>query len=155
MKFYLLNFIYAFILILLIEFGLNPLWDFLIETYNIESLPYTDDESSIVFIFSILVFAPIIETLIFQVLVWFLLENTPLKTYKRKYYLYVIISGILFGLTHIYSVVHVFKASLAGFVFMAFFIKIRKIKHENNAILFIMFIHFFLNLFVWVYRNSF
>ncbi len=153
MRYFFYNFLYLFTLLILIDFGLNPLWDFLNTKLEITPIEYFDNENSSFFLISILIIAPLIETSVFQLLIKYLLDFTLLRSIRNKGLYYSFISGILFGLTHIYSVVHIMKACLGGFFFMFFFLKVLKNKNKTHAFLFITITHSAWNLFVWVYRN--
>ena len=147
---YLIIFLYLFFLLFAIDFGLNPLWDFLNKAFEIKIENNYGDEKRIIFIISAIILAPLIETLVFQTFIKHLLDFTFLKNSKKKTILYSIISGGLFGISHIYSITHIIKASLIGFFFMFYFLKIRNTK---IGFLLIYFTHAFWNFFVWIYRN--
>lgn len=149
----LMNFILVIILLLVVEFGFNPLWDYLHELLSITKTSYYGNEKTAYFLFSIIIVAPIVETLFFQVLIKYLLDLTTLRKIKNKIVTYSIISGVLFGMTHFYSVVHVIKATITGVIFMIFYLKTLNTKKLITAIVFISTTHALWNLFVWFCRN--
>jgi hypothetical protein len=153
MRILLYNFIYLFSLLLIIDFGLNPIWDFLASKWTVSPKEYFDNEKSISFLILIILIGPFLETLVFQKLVKYLLDLTFLKTINQNVIFYSIISGFLFGLTHNYSPVHILKACLVGFIFMFFYLKIIKIKNQDIAFVFVLVSHAIWNIFVWIYRN--
>ena len=155
MKDTIFNFLYLFTILLFINLGLNPLWDFLNAKLEITPTEYFGNENSLFFLISIIIIAPLIETSVFQNLIKYLLDFSPLKHVKHKVLYYSSISGIFFGLTHIYSVVHIIKACLGGFFFMFFFLKVLNKKNKTQAFLFVAITHAIWNLFVWFYRNMY
>ncbi len=119
MKYTLLSFLHLFIILLFIDFGLNPVWDFISAKLEITPIDYFGEEKSLSFLISILIIAPLIETSVFQLLIKYLLDFSPLKSTNYMAFYYSCISGILFGLTHIYSIVHIAKTCL-GVSFLCF-----------------------------------
>lgn len=154
MKYYFLNFCFLFSVLVFIDFGLSPIWDFLNNILEITPINYFGNEKSISFLISIIIIAPLVETSVFQLLIKYLLDLTFLKFTKNKTIYYSSVSGILFGLTHIYSIVHIAKACVGGFFFMFFFLKVLNNKDRTNAFLFVTITHAIWNLFVWFYRNT-
>ena len=138
---------------LFIDFGLKPLWNYLEDFFSVSGPVDYGDETSISFFISILLLAPLLETLIFQKWVLFLLDKTFLKKHKFKLIFYSSISGILFGLSHHYNSVHIIKSSLSGFVLMFFFMKINTQYNQRNAFISIVVIHALWNMTVWIIRN--
>lgn len=93
-----------------------------------------------------LVIAPILETLIYQQFIYYLLSK--LSFLKNQTMLICVVSGIVFGLAHTYSLIYMIQTSLIGFVFMyAFLIHIENFK---KSFWLITFIHFLVNLTVFL-----
>jgi hypothetical protein len=149
----LINFISVIVLLLIFEFGFNPLWDYLYEIFDIKKTSFYGNEKTAFFLFSIIIIAPIVETLVFQVLIKYLLDFTSLRSIQNKIIYYSIISGVLFGLTHNYSIVHIIKATIMGVIFMLFYLKTLNKKKLMITIIYISTTHAFWNLFVWFCRN--
>lgn len=150
----LINFILIIVFLLILEFGFNFLWDYLNEIFGVTKTSFYGEEKTVSFLFSIIIIAPIIETLVFQVLIKYLIDLTSLRSIQNNIIYYSIISGILFGLTHWYSVVHIIKAIIIGMIFMLFYLKTLKSKKLTTAIIFISTTHALWNLFVWFFRNN-
>ncbi len=86
--------------------------------------------------------APILETLIFQQLLYSLFSKTSYL--KNRKFLTCIVSGLFFGLIHIYSLHYIITTSLIGFVLMyAFYLYIDNLK---KSFWFVATIHFCVNL---------
>ena len=85
------------------------------------------------------IFAPITETLLFQMLPWFALKR--IHTVKRHRIIAVVISGLVFGLLHTYSVMYMISASFIGMIMMwGYIVRLRK-----NAFWNIVLFHAFWN----------
>ncbi|OJX87682.1 MAG: hypothetical protein BGP01_03690 [Paludibacter sp. 47-17] len=93
-----------------------------------------------------LIIAPLLETLIYQQFIYYILSK--LSFLKNQTLLICIVSGIVFGLAHTYSLIYMIQTSLIGFVFMyAFLIHI---KNLNKSFWLVTFIHFMVNLSVFL-----
>ena len=80
--------------------------------------------------FSAVIFAPLIETLLNQMLPWFVLRR--FKTVRRHRIIAVAISGLIFGALHFYSVVYILITVVMGMVMMwAYIVKYRKNPYWN------------------------
>jgi len=91
------------------------------------------------FVFMALVFAPLVETLIFQTGTYRLLRLLKWLR-KRKYYI-VVISGVLFGATHFFSLVHIIIATTLGFFFMYVYI----VRFRKGGFWLVVLLHAFYN----------
>lgn len=88
-----------------------------------------------------LIAAPLIETLIFQKLIYFLFSKIPY--FSNRITLICIVSGMLFGSTHFYSLYHIIATSLIGFILMyAYLIHINNLK---KGFWLVAVIHFLIN----------
>lgn len=79
--------------------------------------------------------APFIETLIFQSLVIELLEK--IKILNEKKYIIVIISAILFGISHSYSYIYIFYAGILG-LFLGYAYIVYQKKHFSPFLMVII-----------------
>ena len=68
------------------------------------------------YVFALLVVAPLLETLVFQVALCRLLRL--MKWLRERECYIVLIGGILFGLYHYYSLVHIIVSAIGGALFM-------------------------------------
>ena len=135
------------------EFGLSFLWDYLSNSvFNDSPFDY-GKETSFSFVFSILVIAPLLETLVFQLGIYGLFSVVSQKRVSFNNYVISVVSGILFGLTHYYSTTHIIKSSLIGFVFMFFFLLTLQKTTKKTAFWFVVCIHSSWNLIIWIIRN--
>jgi hypothetical protein len=66
-------------------------------------------------IFTALIVAPVVETLIFQLLIFKIFERAELG--EKKYLWIILISSFLFGLSHFYSFDYIIVTIFKGFVF--------------------------------------
>lgn len=142
---------YALACLFFAEFGLSFLWDYLSNSVFNDSPVDYGSEVSFSFMVSILVIAPLLETLIFQLGIhsFFGLFKRALSNKS----ILSVLSGVLFGLTHYYSVTHIIKSSLIGIVFMFFFLETLSITNKKSAFWFIVVIHSLWNFIIWIIRN--
>lgn len=96
----------------------------------------SEDGALMLFLFGVFV-GPLVETLIFQALPYLFLRK--LFKHKIKLYLYLIISSILFGLTHNYNLIYCLTAIWVGLL-LSFFYYVAKLRKEN-AVLYVFTIH--------------
>lgn len=115
--------------------------------FLIPSLPFlsyfksTGSEFSYMRAISALIFAPFIETLIFQALIIYLIRKFLTKNLTVQ----VLISAILFGVTHNFSPRYILFATLTGVVLAAgYVIYLRKRRWEDAAWAIIL-VHFLRN----------
>jgi len=92
-------------------------------------------------VFLVLVFAPIFETIVFNLI----LNEIFFKLFGKAVYA-IILSSILFGLIHYYSWTYVISTFLAGLVFNGFYFWIRKQNGFWLATLGVFLLHFNHNL---------
>lgn len=89
-----------------------------------------------------LLIAPLLETLIYQQFIYYLLSK--LSCLKNRTWLICMVAGIIFGLSHTYSLLYMIQTSLIGFVFMyAYLIHIQNLR---KSFWLITIIHFMVNL---------
>ena len=78
--------------------------------------PYGLCRASAGFVFMALVLAPLLETVIFQIAIFHLLRL--IKWFRKRECYIVLISGLLFGLQHFFSLSHIIVTMFLGFFFM-------------------------------------
>jgi len=88
------------------------------------------------------VFAPFVETFLFQYLP-FLLANLIFK-HKKRLFFYLITASLLFGYMHKYNIFYFLTGCLIGFI-LCFFFYIAK-QRKQNALILITIIHALNNL---------
>ena len=102
-----------------------------------------------VVLFSIaIIVAPLIETLLFQSLPYFLLKDIPLL--ERKKIILILISALFFGITHFYSLFYVMYAFLLGIILMYGYVI--RFKNDNKTFFLICVSHAFLNSGIFVFQ---
>lgn len=88
----------------------------------------------------IVLIGPIIETFVFQ---YFIIKSS-LKYINNNKLIAILVSSLLFGLSHYYSIPYIIKASLAGFLYsMLYFALTEKGK---SPFVYIFLVHSFYNL---------
>jgi len=92
------------------------LFNIIAKEFNIKSGFVELTESLSIKFFIIVLFAPLIETVIFNFSILFALS----KVFKNKY-LIITLSSFLFGLMHYYSLAYVIFAFLGGLIYNSFF----------------------------------
>lgn len=92
-----------------------------------------------VYPFIAILISPIIETLIFQSLPHRLYR----KYYPNKYWIYLFVSALFFGVVHRYSVYYMFATYVTG-VFLLFYYDIAS-QRKENAVVVISIIHALIN----------
>lgn len=92
------------------------------------------------------ILAPIIETLIFQ----FLLFEAIIIKFKANSGVFIFASAILFGICHFSSLTTVIVTSLVGIIFNYFYCVLRDINNKKSAYLVIASIHSLVNLCVFI-----
>ena len=112
-------------------------------------------KSQIQEVFVGLIFGPIIETLIFQfapykVIFYFkkIIQKYLLKKESQFLGLYILISSILFAISHSYSAYYIFLMIIPGVIlsYSFYFLK----KNYTYPILYTFFIHLIHNLFIFI-----
>ncbi|MDP1845004.1 MAG: CPBP family glutamic-type intramembrane protease [Sediminibacterium sp.] len=100
-------------------------------------------------LFVVVLFAPIIETYLIQHLV---IINV-LKYSKGNFLFALLVSAIVFGLAHTYSIIYIIKTFISGLIFGILYLTMRK--NSNKAILFVTFTHSAYNLFAVTVNHLF
>ncbi|WP_407485287.1 CPBP family intramembrane glutamic endopeptidase [Elizabethkingia miricola] len=97
-------------------------------------------------LFLAILFAPLLETFVFQAVVYYLLKL--FDSFFKKYFglVYLIISSILFALSHTYSIYYEIGTFFIGLVFAYSFMYFKK--ESNYPILCVAIIHSLYNSFV-------
>lgn len=113
---------------ILLDLGLIPDYQFKPEPIDMmKSDPWQ-------LVFSAVIFAPLFETMLNQMLPWIILKR--FKTVRRHRIIAVVLSGLIFGALHLYSVAYVFITLFMGMAMMwAYIVK----DHKNpywNVVLF-------------------
>jgi membrane protease YdiL (CAAX protease family) len=105
----------------------------------------TNDFNSFIFIVLIV---PVFETLIFQ---WLIIYQTY-ESYRRenKRQLAILISSILFGLSHSYSVYYILVTTTAGVLLATSFCYFREKTNWLSGIIYVIIIHSLSNLLVFI-----
>lgn len=89
----------------------------------------------------VVIFAPFLETFLFQSLPYYFLSLFHFM--KQNQWLIILIAGILFGSVHVFSIQHIFYATIIGFFLIATYI-IRSKKGDSFLCTFLL--HAFFNL---------
>lgn len=113
---------------------------------NVPPRTSVKENSLIIYFFTAVLFAPIVETLFFQCL-----PIEFLKLYKIKDFYIILILGVLFGFAHYfnsYQIRDVVITSFLGFLYAYAYILIKK-RRNLNPIFGVSLIHFGYNLFVF------
>ncbi len=106
---YATQFVSFYLLCTLLKIGLYPLHQLLDWTVTSKDTSYIYGNSNL---FTIVLAGPLIETFIFQHLIFTLVKKA--KVVKKKFVAYLLSSSILFGLSHSYSVYYVIFAVIMG-----------------------------------------
>jgi lipoprotein signal peptidase len=133
---------------IIVIFVLSPLWNILGNQPNID---YGIDEKGKGFVLVVLLLAPVVESLVFQTAPIAILNTIDL--FKDNDKTMSLIAGLLFGLSHMYSLSYFLKTSIVGFFLAFYFIRIYKQYDLKYATISIIVFHALWNLFVWFYRN--
>lgn len=99
------------------------------------------------FFYIAVIFAPIIETLIFQ---FFLYRITQLLKIKNTYIVIVIMS-FAFSQAHWYNWLYVVSTFFNGLFFNTLYVKIYRLKNEFYAILLVVIVHALYNLYGFLF----
>jgi len=99
------------------------------------------------------ILAPLVETFFFQLvileIVMYVFNN------KRKYFIGILISGLLFGLAHYtntHNLIYSFLAVIAGSLFATIYV-LSKIRKDVNPFLLVFLSHALINFFGFVINN--
>lgn len=90
------------------------------------------------------ILAPIIETLLFQVLI---IET--LRSFKVGDIYSVLISSLLFALSHSYNTTYIFVAFIPGVIFALYYIGLKRSRDWFVSAFFVFAVHSLYNLFVF------
>ncbi len=115
------------------------LWNSILSYFNVEGI---DNEtvkefSGVIKVLLIFMVAPVTETLLFQSLIIFLVLEYYRK--RNKYYVAIIMSTILFSLTHIFSIYYFLYAIGLGLGFAIFYVIMQR--RKSNPIILTMLLH--------------
>ncbi|MEN5133438.1 CPBP family intramembrane glutamic endopeptidase [Elizabethkingia anophelis] len=97
-------------------------------------------------LFIAIIFAPLIETFVFQSVIYYLVKL--FDSFLKKYFVsvYLIISSLLFALSHSYSIYYEIATFFIGLIFAYSFLYFKK--ESNYPILCVAIIHSLYNAFV-------
>ena len=99
-----------------------------------------------ILIFGILL-APIIETIIFQVGIYHILNIIPFfRDYNNRI---ILIGGLIFGLSHAYNIIYIISVIPAGMILMYAYIVRQK---KNDAFLSVYSIHLICNIIALIFK---
>jgi uncharacterized protein len=135
------------ILIDVLLISIFPYFLSLINLPDITILPIISDtfkKSIIVFFIIAIIIAPIIETLVFQAFIIYGLQRILRKIKINGLAIPLIVSTLVFGLQHIYTLEFLIAGVFTGFILSSTFILL--MKEKRNAILIIIIIHSIVNL---------
>jgi len=94
-----------------------------------------------------ILFAPIIETIIFQAGIYHLLNTIPFfRDYNNRI---VLIGGLIFGLSHAYNIIYIISVIPAGMILMYAYIVRQK---KNDAFLSVYSIHLICNIIALIFK---
>ena len=96
---------------------------------------------------AVVIVAPVLETIIFQFIIIEALLKLKLETLPC-----IIISALLFGVSHWYNLAYVGVATVVGFVFAYYYLALRHQRNYNKLTLVIL-LHALSNLFVFIEKN--
>ncbi len=104
-------------------------------------------------IFAILIFAPFIETILFQFTVIYV--SLKVDFLKNAHSLVLMMSALLFGLGHYYPKNHfvMIHAFIIGLVFAYLYLKILKKEDHFSATIVTILTHFFVNLYAYIFNT--
>jgi len=100
--------------------------------------------SWILYFFLLVVFIPIVETIIFQAGIIYLSKFILAKSNYNCFLLPVLISSIFFGFQHTYSLIYFITSLIVGFILALNYVVV--LRRKENAIFITFLIHAILNL---------
>jgi len=117
------------------------------ETLNIYDIeffapPSINNDGVLKLIIGALIVAPLLETLFFQKFIYYLFSK--ISYLKIRNILSCLVSGLLFGLSHTYSLYYMFSTTIIGFVLM--YAYLIHIKNQKQSYWIVVTIHFLINL---------
>ena len=89
------------------------------------------DNLFLLFSFGVIL-APLLETIIFQALPFLIIKS--FFRYKKRLYVYIVVTAILFGLTHHYNTLYIVITFLFGII-LGFMYYICTLRKENQVII--------------------
>ncbi len=91
--------------------------------------PSLEAEGIVWFALGVLLLAPVLETLLYQLLVYKIFNRFTNLKVKKNQYLLLFISALLFSLSHYYSILYIIRTFFLGLVLMyAYFLKAENTK---------------------------
>ena len=107
--------------------------------------------SKLVEFFLVVIFAPIIETILFQ----YLPINQVFISYngKNKKLVAVLISALCFGVIHLYSLYYFFVMSIGGLLLAYYFCSFKQKTNSISAIFYIALIHSLSNFYIFLIKT--
>lgn len=96
----------------------------------------------------VLIVAPILETIVFQLILFSILKYI----FHLRTITILALSSIIFGVVHCYNVLYIIVACVAGFLFMFLFIILNK--RNLHPLLITILVHFLLNAITAVYDTQ-
>ncbi len=141
-----LTYISSFILNLLVEF-------FNIPDIYFATAPKESNHNTVLLFLEVIIFAPLFETLLHQVLVYKIFDKFSNLEIKKNEYLLIFFSALFFGLIHFYSVIYIFNTFFIGGILM--YAYILKAKNKNKAFILLIIIHLLRNLYPFIHKVFF
>ena len=129
----------------------NLFFQFLIESIHLEDITIANTliinrKNTLIELISVVIIAPIVETFLFQQLSYEILNR--IKLFHGNSNRIITISGLIFGLSHLYSLYYIIYTFVIGMVFMYFYIS--RIKHDTKTFLLICTSHSIFNLLIYI-----
>lgn len=136
-----------FILLLLLKILNSYLFNYLNENYFLFENPIFEEIPSNELFFMVVVFAPIIETLIFQYLLFSLLIQMRIKNTL----IIVLLMSVAFSIAHWYHLLYLVAAFVNGFFLNYFYVYVNKYRNELIAVLLTIALHASYNLYSFLF----
>ncbi len=134
----------------LVAFFLNYVIGFIKEK-DFVLMDFSNGEKRIIiYVFSSVILAPVVETFLGQSLPYYLLNK--IKYFNERSYLILFTSALFFGLLHFYSLFYIFYAFVLGLIFMYGYMI--RIKTDRKTFYLIAVSHSLLNLGIFI-KNFF
>jgi len=149
LKFIELNLLIQLPILISINLLVGEVLDIIFELINKEDVLKLDFSSYTVFeiVLETVFLAPIIETIIFQFLfIEIFLYLFSKLTIKNKKGIIVFLSGILFGVLHLYNISYMISTAIFGWIYGSIYF-FYKVNGKINPFLAVLIIHAFDNLF--------
>lgn len=97
---------------------------------------------------------PIVETLIFQTLIFYLCEEM-IKDKKIKFFIFIIIASILFGFSHFYNYYFIVSALVSGIILSYSFLDFYKRFNIFSATIGVSIVHSLSNFLIYIIKLIF